>query len=259
MKKINNITIIGSGNVATQLGLMFFENGIKIDGILSSNEESGKLLVNKTSSRLISKSDDLPKNSDLYLAALKDDLYLDFLKDFDLKDKFIVHTSGSLDTELLNSISKRWGCLYPLQSINKFQEINWVKVSFFIETALKEDEVKLIDLCEKLHLKFDKANSTQRKKLHIAAVATSNFTYHLLSTIRHYCEENKLNFKDLQNLLTQSINNSYEQHPFSLQTGPARRKDLKLISEHLKLIENNNLKEIYELFTQQIINQHHEL
>ena len=43
-----------------------------------------------------------------------------------------------------------------------------------------------------------------------------------------------------------------------MQTGPASRKDLKLIENHLNLLENDsNLKEIYELFSKQILKKHH--
>ena len=83
----------------------------------------------------------------------------------------------------------------------------------------------------------------------------------MLSTIRSYCEENELDFNDLRYLQEQSLENVYKKEIFQLQTGPAKRNDLKLINKHLELLEKDkNLKEIYELFTQQILNQHqHEL
>jgi len=260
LKKINNITIIGSGNVATQLGLRLFDYGFKVDGVYSENQKSGEILARKIAAKFIHKTDQLPLNSDLYLVALKDDHYLRTLKELDLNSKLIVHTSGSLNSEKLNSISSSWGCLYPLQSINKAQKTNWENVTFFIEANEKNDYESLIELCKSLHFKYRKANSNQRKKIHIAAVATNNFTYHLLSTIRAYCEKNEINYNDFQHLLNLSVLNSYEDQAFNLQTGPAIRKDIHLINEHLNLLENNkNLKEIYELFTKQITNQHHEL
>ena len=260
MKKINNITIIGSGNVATQLGVKLFDCGFKIDGIYSENQKSAEILARKIAAKFIHKTDQLPQNSDLYLVALKDDHYLKTLKEFDLNNKLIVHTSGSLNSENLNSTSSRWGCLYPLQSINKAQKTKWENVTFFIEANKENDHENLIELCKSLQLNYRKANSKQRKKIHIAAVATNNFTYHLLSTIRSYCEQNEIEYNDFKHLLNLSVLNSYESEAFSLQTGPAIRKDTHLIGEHLNLLENNkNLKEIYELFTKQITNQHHEL
>ena len=115
-------------------------------------------------------------------------------------------------------------------------------------------------LCEKLSFKYQKADSTKRRNLHIAAVATNNFTYHLLSTIREYCEKNNLNYNDLKPLLEQSMINSFAEDNYNLQTGPAVRNDRNLIEKHLNDLGNDkNLKEIYELFTHQIIKKHYEL
>ena len=45
---------------------------------------------------------------------------------------------------------------------------------------------------------------------------------------------------------------------FQLQTGPAKRNDIKLIKKQLEVLEHEDaLKEIYDLFTQQIIKKHH--
>ena len=103
-------------------------------------------------------------------------------------------------------------------------------------------------------------NSTQRNKTHIAAVATNNFIYYLLSNIKEYCEKNKINFKKLKPLLDQSLNNVLNFPAHQLQTGPAIRKDLKLIEKHIESLKSEkDLKEIYQLFSEKIIKKHHEL
>lgn len=260
MKKINTINIIGSGNVGTQLGIKLFDSGYKINAICGFREISGKQLAKKTSSKFIDLKKSVPSDSDLYIIALKDDHYHKVLTSLKLKNNFIVHTSGSFESKLLTKFSERWGCLYPLQSINKKQKVNWDSFKFYIEAANNEDENILKALCKNLDFNFEIADSKKRKKIHIAAVATNNFTYHLLCTIRSFCEENDIDFKNLKNLLNQSTINSYNNEAFELQTGPAIRKDMELINNHIKSLKNNkNLKEIYELFTNQILKKHHEL
>jgi predicted short-subunit dehydrogenase-like oxidoreductase (DUF2520 family) len=260
LKKINNITIIGSGNVGTEFGKKLFQAKFTIDGIYGYRLESGKSLAKETSSKFFSNKKDIPKNSDLYLIALKDDLYIETLKDINLQGKLIIHTSGSLDSNDLNVFSNRWGCIYPLQSISKNQKVNWNSFKSYIEASNAKDENSLMELCRALKLNFARANSNQRKKIHLTAVASNNFTYHLLSSIREFCEKNKLEYHDFKNLLSQSIENSFREKVFQLQTGPAKRKDLKLIETQIKMVEDNkNFKEIYELFTDQILNKHHEL
>ena len=49
-----------------------------------------------------------------------------------------------------------------------------------------------------------------------------------------------------------------DEDAFQLQTGPAKRKDIDLIKKQIELLENEeSLKEIYDLFSQQIIQKHH--
>ena len=260
MRKINNITIIGSGNVGTEFGKKLYQAGYNIDGVFGYRIESGKNLAKETSSKFFSNKTEIPSESDLYLIALKDDLYIETLKDINLEGKLIIHTSGSLESKALNSFSNRWGCIYPLQSISKNRKVNWNSFKTYIEASNTKDENALIELCETLELNFSKADSNQRKKIHLAAVASNNFTYHLLSNIREFCEENKLEYQDFKNLISQSVDNSLLEKVYQLQTGPAKRKDVKLIENQIKMVkENKNLKDIYELFTQQILNKHHEL
>ena len=45
-----------------------------------------------------------------------------------------------------------------------------------------------------------------------------------------------------------------EGEPNKLLTGPAKRKDVKIIENHIKLIENTDHKKIYELISKDIMN-----
>ena len=83
---------------------------------------------------------------------------------------------------------------------------------------------------------------------------SSNFAYHLFSMVKNYCLKNDVNFNDLKPLLENTLENSIRNSPFELQTGPAIRNDYNLINSHLEdLKENQDLKEIYEIFSNQII------
>ena len=202
--------------------------------------------------------DKISSHSDLYIIAVNDDQYQKVISTFPLKDKFIIHTSGSFESHKLEKITERWGCLYPLQTINKKKEIDWNGVNFFIEASKKNDLLKIKALCEKTGFRYHLADSKKREKLHIAAVLINNFTYHLLSSAKAFCEKNNIDYNYFQDLLFQSIKNVQDEDAFQLQTGPAKRKDLDLIKKQLELLENEeSLKEIYDLFSQQIIQKHH--
>ena len=257
MKTIKNITLLGTGNVALQFSKLFLKNNFKIDCIYGRSNFSDSQLDNHLFTDKISA---ISKNSDLYLVAVSDDSYIELLKKIPLKNKFIVHTSGSLISEMLGSFSNRWGCIYPLQTIKKKQLIEWNNIPFFIEASNDNDLELLSNFCNANDLHYSIRNSTQRNQTHIAAVAANNFIYFLLSTIKEYCNKNKVNFKNLKPILEQSLNNVLNFPPHQLQTGPAIRKDLKLIEKHLESLKTEkDLREIYQLFSEKIIKKHHEL
>jgi predicted short-subunit dehydrogenase-like oxidoreductase (DUF2520 family) len=257
LKTINNITVIGTGNVALQFSKLFLKNKFKIDGIYGRSNFSDSQIDNELYTDKVS---NISKKSDLYLVAVSDDAYIELLKNIPLKNKFIVHTSGSLVSEMLNSFSKRWGCLYPLQTIKKKQLIEWDNIPFFIEASNDNDLELLTNFCNANNLNYSVKNSNHRNQTHIAAVATNNFIYYLLSTIKEYCDKNKINFENLKPLMDQSLKNVLNFPAHQLQTGPAIRKDLKLIEKHIESLKSeNDLKEIYQLFSEKIIKKHHEL
>ena len=255
---INTITIIGAGNVGSQLCEKLANCNFKIDGLVYNRNKPVEKLKKITNTFSFQEIDKISSHSDLYIIAVNDDQYQKVISTFPLKDKFIIHTSGSFGSHKLEKITERWGCLYPLQTINKKKEIDWNGVNFFIEASKKNDLLKIKALCEKTGFRYHLADSKKREKLHIAAVLINNFTYHLLSSAKAFCEKNNIDYNYFQDLLFQSIKNVQDEDAFQLQTGPAKRKDLDLIKKQLELLENEeSLKEIYDLFSQQIIQKHH--
>ena len=257
MKEIKNITILGTGNIANGFLHLFLKNQFKIDCIFgkSSNNIKKSVLKNTFFTDNILK---IPSTSDLYIFALSDDAYLEIFKKISKNKHLVIHTSGSLDSKSLGIVSKRWGCIYPLQSIKKDTKVSWEKVPFFMEAANERDEKLLSIFCASNNMNFSILNSSKRKKLHLAAVASNNFTYHLLSMVKEYCMKNEVNFKDLKPLLEKTIESALNEDPYVKQTGPANRADNALIEKQVKeLKEFENLQEIYKVFSRQIIKKHH--
>jgi len=257
LKEIKNITILGTGNIANGFLHLFLKNNFNIDCIFgkSSKNIDENVLKNTFYTNNISK---ITTTSDLYIFALSDDAYQEVFKKIPKNNNFIIHTSGSLDSKSLEIISDRWGCMYPLQTIKKDSKVSWETVPFFIETANEKDEELLRKFCNSNNINFSILNSLKRKKLHLAAVVSNNFSYHLLSMVKEYCLKNEVNFKDLKPLLEKTLDVALNKDPFIEQTGPALRRDNALIEDQLKeLNEFKNLKDIYEVFTKKIIKKHH--
>ena len=255
---IENITVIGSGNVGSQLCKRLYSKGFKIDAIVNSGSNVSAKFLDDTKSVHIDQISNIPSESDAYLIAVRDDQYENVIATFPYRDKLIIHTSGSFESVKFEKITKRWGCLYPLQTISKTKEVNWRKVNFFTECAQENDYLKMAKLCEKADFNNEYANSEKRKQLHVAAVVSNNFTYHLLSLVKTHCHKNNIDYSQLRHLIDLSIENVSKESPFILQTGPAVRKDIKLIEKQLSMLKNEHeLKEIYDLFSRQIIQKHH--
>ena len=255
---IENITVIGAGNVGSQLCKHLHFRGYKIDAIINSGSNVSVKFLDDISSVHVDQIGNIPAESDAYLIAVSDDQYEDVIAEFPYRDKLMIHTSGSFESEKFEKITKRWGCLYPLQTISKIKEVNWENVQFFTECAQEKDYLKMSTLCKKAGFIYQYANSEKRKQLHVAAVVSNNFTYHLLSLVKTHCLKNNIDYNHLRHLIELSIENITKENPFVLQTGPAVRKDSKLIEKQLDMLKNEHeLKEIYDLFTRQIIQKHH--
>lgn len=251
---------MGTGNIANGFLHLFLKNQFKIDCIFgkSSKNIEKSVLKNTFFTNNISK---IPSTSDLYIFALSDDAYQEVFEKISKNNHLVIHTSGSLDSKSLGVFSDRWGCIYPLQSIKKDSKISWEKVPFFIEAANEKDEKLLSIFCASNNMKFSILNSSKRKKIHLAAVASNNFTYHLLSMVKEYCIKNEVNFKDLKPLLEKTMEAALNEEPYMGQTGPAKRGDNTLIEKQINELKDfENLQEIYKVFTKLIIKKnHHEL
>ena len=255
---IENITVIGAGNVGSQLCKQLYLKGYEIDAIVNSGSNVSAKFLDDINSIHIDQIHNLPSESDAYLIAVSDDQYENVIATFPYRDKLMIHTSGSFESVKFEKITKRWCCLYPLQTISKTKDVNWKNVQFYIESAQENDYLKISKLCKKADFSYEYANSDKRKQLHIAAVVSNNFTYHLLSLVKTHCHKNNIDYSQLRHLIDLSIENVTKENPFILQTGPAVRKDRKLIEKQLSMLKNEHeLKEIYDLFTRQIIQKHH--
>ena len=121
-----------------------------------------------------------------------------------------------------------------------------------IETEYKKDMKLLIDLCKCLNLKYYKVNHEKRKILHLAAVFSNNFSNHLYSIAHKITKKNNIDFDILKPLIQETANKILLLDPTNAQTGPARRNDRDTINEHLKLLKNDDYKNLYKTFTQLI-------
>lgn len=242
-------TVIGSGNVAQHLIQAFLKSDtIALQQVFSRQKESVSHLVDD--SKIATNWQQLLE-SDIYIIAVSDSAIAEVSSNLPFKNRFVVHTSGGVPLEELDSKNRR-GVFYPLQTFSKDKEVDFSKIPICLESEVDDDYTTLEDLAEAINAKHYLISSNQRKSLHVAAVFVNNFTNHLYQIGKEICAEHQLPFEILKPLITETAEKVQHLSPLEAQTGPAKRNDQNTIQAHLALLTNNMQKEIYKILTQSI-------
>ena len=247
---MKNIILIGSGNVATHLGLSLFSKGYNIKQVWSKHLTNAKSLASKLNSTATNNLKNI-EEADLYIVSVKDNM-LEFTIN-QLKVNNIVHTSGTIGLEIFNSKIKNYGVFYPLQTFNKKIVLDLITTPICVEASNDKFQKNLLKIGKDVSKKVIKINSEQRRKLHLAAVFACNFTNHMFTIADKILLQNNIDFKLLLPIINQTVKKLHRNKPSKVQTGPAQRKETKIINSHINQLSDKKIKELYELITESII------
>ncbi len=246
-KKIENIVLIGAGNVATHLALALSKKS-EIIGIYSKNGVSARELAFKINTVVLSSLDNIP-SCDLILICSKDDAITEIINQIPAHFS-IAYTSGSVDLHHL-PVREKIGVFYPLQTFSKDRVLDIQQVPIFIEGSNENYTDELIKLASSISKNVSIVTSEERKKMHLAAIFVNNFSNHLATLAKEYIENEHLNWEYLKPLIKETTNKILDSGPKEMQTGPARRNDKQIIDDHLRMLSGTS-KEIYALLTKSI-------
>ena len=249
---MKNIILIGSGNVATHLGLSLVKKGYKIVQVWSRKLKNAERLAKRLNSNATDSINKL-KHVDLYIVSVKDDVTESIITQLNRTN--VVHTSGNLGINIFKNKFKKYGVFYPLQTFKKEIPTNISNTPICIESNNKEFEKGLVKIGRSLSKKTIIMNSEQRKKIHIAAVFSCNFTNHMFSIADNILTQEGTNFKLLLPLINQTIKQLENNKPSKVQTGPAKRNDIKTINDHINSLSDQNTQAIYQLISKSIIDE----
>ena len=251
---IKSIVLIGSGNVATHLGLALKKVGCKILQVYSPNADHAAMLAKKLKSKSCHTIDAITPEADLYIMAIKDDVIKNLSQQLQLKNKILVHTSGSAAMDLLKSASKNIGVFYPLQTFSKNIHVEIQQAPFCIEANNKVTEKQLLQLASTISYHVNVLSSEQRKTIHVAAVFSCNFSNYLFSISEKILNDHKISFDILKPLIYETIYKIEKHSPNEVQTGPAKRKDKKTIQVHLDFLKNYpEYKKLYKYLSESLM------
>jgi len=167
-----------------------------------------------------------------------------------------VHTAGSVSKDVLNSISEKYGVIYPLQSLNKSSD-DIPEVPLLIDGNSTEILAYIQTFANSLSNQVSIVNDEDRLKFHIAAVFVNNFTNHLYAMADDFCNHENIDFIKLLPLIDETTKRIKKHPPKEIQTGPAIRQDLYTLGKHLKMLSADpDLKYIYLKLSESILKLH---
>ena len=175
-----DIVIIGSGNLATQLGLAMKDAGQNILQVFSKTEEHARELAEKIGCRYTADIDRIDENADVYIISVKDDAISGIAERVcnKAKNAALVHTAGSISMDVLKGKAKHYGVLYPMQTFSKNRKVDFRPIPCFLEASDDETLNTIRKIAESISDNVVLADSAKRKKIHLAAVLACNFTNH---------------------------------------------------------------------------------
>jgi len=243
-------SIIGSGNVAWAFGKRLKAQGWTIVQICARNSESGSGLAKKVESELISKPEDLKSNVNVMLIAVSDDAIKRVAAKIPNTKALVLHCSGSTPLSALPQPYR--GVIWPLRSIAKSQHLSWTNLNIVVEADTDIASVRCLDLIESLGARSVQMDSKERLMAHLVAVILNNFSNHLLHMADVLCEEKGMDRRIFQDLMAHTL--KYKGAAIESQTGPAARKDLKVMKRQLALMKKHpEFQTVYQAISSSII------
>ena len=250
MGTIKKITIIGAGCLGKALARQLHIKGFQIHEIVSRKKEEVESLCQLTGATAnFGDYDSVLPDADLYIVSVKDDAVFEIRKKLKIRDKLVVHTSGTLPFDALKKCSSQFGIFYPLQTFSKNRMPDFEEIPFFVWASSSASLLDLYDVAAALSKKVFTAKEDKLKTIHLAAVFASNFTNHLLKISKDILEENEIDFQILKPLVEETFKKAFELSPEDAQTGPAKRGDCTTTDKHKSMLKRDDWRALYVLFS----------
>jgi len=247
-----NISFIGAGNVAESLATGLASAGHRIVSVASRNGISARELAEKTGAgyRL-----DLtvPGECDLLLICVTDKAVAEVAASIVISPHTVIaHTAGSIPIEALGRASGA-GVFYPLQTFTKAFPPDLRKVPFFIEATDSLAMEVLRNTGESIGAGVWECDSESRKKLHLAAVFTNNFSNFMMTAGESVAREAGIDPVLLRPLMEETVRKALRTGPEAAQTGPAVRHDTGTVKSHIELLSfSPQYQKLYQLVSRMI-------
>lgn len=202
MKKTStdDVTFIGSGNVATHLALALKGAGVVVRQVLSREYDHAALLASRVGARPIDRMELLEQDTSVYILAVNDDALYDLALDLRLPHALVLHTSGSTPLSVLKPISEHHGVVWSPQSFVRDFAMDYSRLPLCIEGDSEQSVERIGQLFGRFTPHLHRLDFQQRRWAHLAAVMVSNFGNAINALAQELMERQGLDFGMLQPL-----------------------------------------------------------
>lgn len=250
-----NVSIIGSGNVATHLAKALKKADVQVLNIWSYHLENAQILADTVGAKAVAEVSEIINESvesDIILIAVKDDAIAEVSSQLGNYNGLIAHTSGAIAMDVLSD-HQNYGVFYPLQTFSKHTSLDFSDVPLCLEANNTNSLNQLKQLANLVSKNVYEVNSEQRKILHLAAVFACNFPNYLYGIAQQLLAQHQLDFDIIKPLIAETANKVQTALPMEVQTGPAIRNDEQTLTKHEVLLQQHpKWLNIYKLLSEQI-------
>jgi predicted short-subunit dehydrogenase-like oxidoreductase (DUF2520 family) len=243
------VVFVGAGRVATQLSQAMQKAGLSIVQVYSRSQDSARALAERLHTAWTTEVEHIRTDAHLLVFAVKDDALQGLVARVPTNEALWIHTAGSVPADVFAGYARRYGVLYPLQTFAKDRQADFARIPCFIEAGWPADEALLHKIAGQLSECVWTLDSARRKYLHLAAVFAGNFTNHMYLLAGKLLADHGLPAEVLWPLIDETAAKIHTLTPSEAQTGPAVRYDRNVINQHLALITDPAMREIYQLIT----------
>jgi len=232
---------------------------LKLSGFYGKNPKSTLEAVNITKSKFYNNIQEIIKESDILFITTPDDIISTIdneLLKFDLKNKSVCHTSGSLKSNVLCNAKHSGALIYSIHPIFAFSNKNmnleeFEKTYFSVEGDIFENSI-VLRLLKALGNNFFIRDKETSSTYHLANVFVSNLILSLLEIGISYFKTLGLSEEEalraVKPLINGNIESIYSKGFVNSLTGPVLRGDIKTIEKHLSVLKDDD-KKLYSLLS----------
>jgi len=229
--------------------------GFRILQVFSRSTDSAKTLADQLKCPYTTNIKAINTEAGIFIFALPDDVLPVILDEMPSNSRLWIHTSGSVPMAVFRGYTPFYGVLYPLQTFSKKREIDFSEVPLLIESNHIDIHYRLNRIACCLSDRVTDMSSEKRQYLHLAAVFACNFTNHMYTLASQILKNQGIDWRLLLPLIAETVYKLYDMPPVLAQTGPAVRGDQTIIKQHLSLLENEQVRQLYALISETIQTQ----